>query len=269
MNAEDRENKVKYIMMTQIKGLGPVSQNALLDICGDIDRCFSVSSEDLLSMDDRKMVGTRRIKAFAAQRDDAGLRKRAEEILLDAESKGIHIVTRDDSSFPKRFSNIAEMPIMLYCKGELTINEYKESAGIVGARRCTQEGKMEAIEKATKAATEHKAVISGMAKGIDSYVHTAAIKAGAYTIAVLGNGPDICYPKEHQALYDSIASHCCIVSEYPPGTKPREYMFPIRNRIIAALSDELFVIDAGRNSGTITTVEKWNVYNGEYNMVSV
>ena len=129
--------------------------------------------------------------------------------------------------------------VLIYCKGKLIINDYKESAGIIGARRCSQEGKMEAIEKATKAAAEHKAVISGMAKGIDSYAHTAAIKAGAYTIAVLGNGADLCYPKEHQALNDSIASHGCIISEYPPGTKPREYMFPKRNRIIAALSDEL------------------------------
>ncbi len=213
-------------------------------------------------MDDKKLVGTRRIKAFVAQRDDAELRKKAEKILSEAEAKGVDIVTRVDSSFPKRFSGIAEMPILLYCKGELIINDYKESAGIIGARRCTQEGKMEAIDKATKASADHKAVISGMAKGIDSYAHTAAIKAGAYTIAVLGNGPDICYPKEHQALYDSISSHGCIVSEYPPGTKPREYMFPRRNRIIAALSDDLFVIDGGRNSGTTSTVEKWYVYNG-------
>ena len=92
-----------------------------------------------------------------------------------------------------------------------------------------------------------------MAKGIDSYAHTAALKSGGYTIAVLGNGPDICYPKEHQTLYEAIAQMGCVVSEYPPGVTPRSYMFPRRNRLIAALSDKLYIIGAGRNSGTNTT----------------
>ena len=105
------------------------------------------------------------------------------------------------------------------------------------------------------AVMEQCAVISGMAKGIDSYAHTAAIKEGGYTIAVLGSGPDICYPKEHQVLYEAIISCGCILSEYPPGTEPRRYMFPRRNRLIAALSDELYVIEAGRYSGTQSTVE--------------
>ena len=99
-----------------------------------------------------------------------------------------------------------------------------------------------------------------MAKGIDAYAHTAAIKNGGYTIAVLGNGPDICYPGEHIHLYEMIIKNGCVMSEYPPGTKPRQYMFPRRNHLIAALSDEVFVIDTGRNSGTKTTVEACEIY---------
>lgn len=97
-------------------------------------------------------------------------------------------------------------------------------------------------------------MISGMAKGIDSYAHTAAVKAGGYTIAILGNGPDICYPEEHIKLYESICNTGCVLSESPPGIEPRRYMFPCRNRLIAAMSDELFIIDAGRNSGTKSTI---------------
>ncbi len=122
---------------------------------------------------------------------------------------------------------------------------------------------MKAIGIASGAANNGIAVISGMAKGIDSYAHTAALKSGGYTIAVLGNGPDICYPREHDRLYDTIASQGCILSEYPPGTKPREYLFPKRNRLIAALSDRLYVIDAGRNSGTASTVESSQKYGRE------
>ena len=108
---------------------------------------------------------------------------------------------------------------------------------------------------ATEVVNKNIAAISGMAKGIDSYAHTAAIKEGGYTIAVLGNGPEICYPKEHERLYEEISKNGCILSEYPPGTEPREYRFPKRNRLIADLSDRLYVIDAGRISGTKTTAQ--------------
>ena len=94
-----------------------------------------------------------------------------------------------------------------------------------------------------------------MAKGIDSYAHTSALLHGGNTIAVLGNGPDICYPKEHAALMERIIETGAIVAEYPPGTKPRPYSFPMRNRLIAAMSDTLYVVDTGRNSGTISTIE--------------
>jgi DNA processing protein len=102
-----------------------------------------------------------------------------------------------------------------------------------------------------------------MAKGIDSYAHTAVLKAQGYTVAVLGNGADICYPREHEKLYAEISERGCIVSEYPPGTVPRKYYFPQRNRLIAALSDELYVIEAGRNSGTRSTVDSCRKY-GRY-----
>ena len=95
------------------------------------------------------------------------------------------------------------------------------------------------------------------------YAHTAAIKEGGYTIAVLGNGPEICYPKEHERLYEEISKNGCILSEYPPGTEPREYHFPKRNRLIAALSDRLYVIDAGRISGTKTTTQNAVKYGRE------
>ena len=149
------------------------------------------------------------------------------------------------------------------CGEDIKINEFQHSIGIVGARRCTADGKKAAIDIATESTRINAAIISGMAKGIDSYAHTAALKAQGYTIAVLGNGADICYPKEHERLYEEIAKHGCIVSEYPPQTQPREYNFPKRNRLIAALSDKLYVIDAGRNSGTNSTVEYSRNYGRE------
>ncbi|WP_207637674.1 DNA-processing protein DprA [Butyrivibrio sp. WCD3002] len=247
-------------MLTLMKGVGPVTQNALLDSCSCINNCFEACYDDLVSLYTAKLIGKKKISSFIEQRQDMDIRNRAEEILEVSRTLGIDVVTREDVAFPVRFKNISDIPVVLYMKGSLMINEYESSAGIVGARRCTKEGKGKAIELATSAVSHGSAVISGMAKGIDSYAHTAAIKSGGYTIAVLGNGVDICYPKEHDRLYEEIARCGCVLSEYPPGTMPREYNFPRRNRLIAALSDTLYVVDAGRHSGTETTIESSRRY---------
>lgn len=257
------EVKIKYIMMTQMKGIGPVTQNAILEVCGGIDKCFEVDPDDLAGCEYSKKIGNKRISSFISQRKDGNIRRRAEEILSSAYESGVDIVVKEDVLFPDRFMNIEDIPVVLYTKGQLKINEYTDSIGVVGARRCTQEGKKKAIDITMSAVCAGIAVVSGMAKGIDSYAHTAAIKNRGYTIAVLGNGADICYPKEHERLYEEITEHGCILSEYPPGTVPREYLFPRRNRIIAALSDRLYVIDAGRKSGTESTVQDSNNYSRE------
>ena len=262
----NEETKIRYIMLTQIKGLGPVTQNTLLDLCGDINRCFDIDYDDLITADAAKQVGKKRISLFAWQREDKGIRGIAEDIFEKCNTNGIDIVTREDSRFPDRFMGIVDLPILLYTKGCLKINEFSESIGIVGARRCTQEGKKRAIGITTEAVDMDRAVISGMAKGIDSYAHTAALKSQGYTIAVLGNGADICYPKEHDRLYEEVVRDGCVLSEYPPGTVPREYNFPRRNRIIAALSDTLYVIDAGKHSGTESTIENSRKYGRDVEM---
>ncbi|MEQ8199576.1 MAG: DNA-processing protein DprA, partial [Clostridiaceae bacterium] len=127
--------------------------------------------------------------------------------------------------------------------------------GIVGARRCTEYGKRIATEAAEFLAERGIAVISGMAKGIDGYAHTACINSGGYTIAFLGCGIDIAYPEEHRKLMEKIKETGAVISEYPPGTKPNGKNFPERNRLIAAFSKELLVVEAGENSGALITAD--------------
>lgn len=254
------EGIIKYIMLSQMKGIGPVTQNTLINIFEDIESCFAAGYEEILEKDNdhtgvNGRIGKKRIEEFMLQKGDCNLRNRSEQIYEGAKAQGIDIITRENGLFPERFENLMDMPVLLYVKGILRINDYQESVGIVGARRCTPKGKENAIDIANKAVTGKSAVISGMAKGIDSYAHTAALKSNGYTIAVLGCGADICYPKEHIKLYEKIIEQGCIISEYPPKTQPRGYIFPKRNRLIAALSDKLYVIDAGRKSGTESTVE--------------
>lgn len=111
-------------------------------------------------------------------------------------------------------------------------------------------------------------MISGMAKGVDSYAHTACLKAGGYTVAVLANGLDICYPNEHQKLKECIENEGLIISEYSPGVRPTKYAFPRRNRLISAWSDELVVVAAGKGSGALITAEYSRQYGRKVRFIS-
>ena len=255
----DERRILMYIMLSLMPGVGPVTESLFLEAGGDIEVLFS-SGEEELKRRFCSRVFHRGLPVILQHRNSTELREAAEGILEYCREAGITAITKEMSSYPSRFSALKGMPALLYTKGELRINGYVESVGIVGARRCNQERKNKSIEVALEAVSAGKAVISGMAKGIDSYAHTAAIRSGGYTIAVLGSGPDICYPQEHQALYSAITQKGCIVSEYPPGTRPAAYRFPKRNRLIAALCDELYIIGAGRNSGTESTA----AYAGQY-----
>ena len=182
----------------------------------------------------------------------------AKRILEECEQKHISLLTLDDPRYPKRARNCKDTPILLYYKGKLQPIDH--SVGIVGARRCTQETKHLVASLAEANAEKHVAVVSGMAKGVDSYAHTACLQAGGYTIAVLANGLDICYPSEHAKLKEVLETDGLLISEYPPGTYPARYTFPERNRIISAWSDELIVVAADKGNGAHITAK----YRGYY-----
>ena len=110
-------------------------------------------------------------------------------------------------------------------------------------------------------------VISGMAKGIDSYAHTACLRAGGYTVAILGNGLDICYPAEHKILMQRIAEQGLLLSEYEPGIKPNAKHFPARNRIIAAWSNRVIIVEAGKGSGALITGDIARKYGREVKII--
>ena len=151
---------------------------------------------------------------------------------------------------------------MFYYKGRIPDN-WTMGAGIVGARRCTHQSKEVAINITSELVKKKHPIISGLAKGIDSYAHTAAIYQGDFTVAVLGFGIDHCYPMEHKKLKDTISEKGLLISEYPPGTPASKFRFPRRNRIIAGLSDVLYVIGAKENSGTRTTIQAARTYKKE------
>ena len=170
----------------------------------------------------------------------------------------IFILAKSDIRYPDRAKWLEDAPTVLYYKGNLV--EVKDPVAIVGARRCTQEEKHQAVVLTQQCVEKKQTVISGMAKDIDSYAHTACLKAGGYTVAILGNGLNICYPSEHNKLMECIAEKGLLLSEYPPGTRPTQYAFPRRNRLISAWAERIIVITPGKGSGALITAEYGRKY---------
>lgn len=168
--------------------------------------------------------------------------------------RGISLVTEGELQYPQRLARIPDRPYALYCAGKLP-QEGKKAVALIGARDCTAYGRYMAEQFGAAFAKADVQVISGMARGIDGVGQAAALKAGGYSLGVLGCGVDICYPRENRALYEALLAVGGVCSEYPPGTEPRGVLFPPRNRIISGLCDAVLVVEAREKSGTLITVD--------------
>ena len=151
--------------------------------------------------------------------------------------------------------NIYDYPYIIYYKGRLPQSDVP-SVAIVGARNCTEYGRSVAGRFAEDFADMGIQVISGMALGIDAAAQKGAVRKGGYSMAVLGCGVDICYPRTNIELYTQLESNGGIISEYSPGTPPKAGLFPMRNRIISAMSDALIVVEAKQKSGSLITADQ-------------
>ena len=161
-----------------------------------------------------------------------------------------------DNAYPQALKNIYDPPIILYYKGNKALLEKENILAMIGCRECSEYGKEISFKFAYELAKRNVIIISGMAKGIDSFSHLGCIKANGTTIAVLGNGLDQIYPIQNVKLYNEILENQgLILSEYIIGTKPTKLNFPARNRIISGLSKGVVVIEAKKKSGTLNTVD--------------
>lgn len=157
-------------------------------------------------------------------------------------------VTILDEEYPILLRQLKHPPYVLFYYGDLSLTKYNCIA-MIGMRECSEYGKTMA-KYVTEQLRDYCVVVSGLAKGIDGICHKYARK----TIAILGSGIDYCYPKENLSLYLQIKKEGLIMSEYPNKTPPKSFYFPWRNRIVAALSKGVIVIEAKRKSGTMITV---------------
>ncbi len=168
--------------------------------------------------------------------------------------RGISFTDREEADYPARFLELAQPPYGVFYRGKLP-RQGEFCVAVVGARMCSEYGRSIARDIARELGTKDVPVISGMARGIDAAGHRGALESGGDTYAVAGCGVDICYPRYHQKLYGDIIAQGGVISEYPPGIQPLAWHFPMRNRLISALSDVVVVIEAKIRSGSLITAD--------------
>jgi len=165
---------------------------------------------------------------------------------------GATLITLDDTAYPLRLGEIYDPPLALFVRGTL-LPEDEHAVAIVGTRRPTPYGLRMAEKLARELATRGITVVSGLASGIDAAAHRGALEAGGRTIAVLGNGVDVVYPRENRELTDRVIAQGCIVSQFPMGYQPNKGHFPRRNRVISGMTLGTLVVQAPRDSGALIT----------------
>ena len=200
----------------------------------EIAACISSKSRDYNSLIDKDIA-------------------RAEKVLTFCISKNVGILTYYDSSYPNSLRNIKNPPVLLYYRGKNPDFNSEFFVSIVGTRRLTDYGRKNTFSVAADLALAGATIVSGMAIGIDSVAHAGALSEGKTTVAVIGSGIDVCYPAQHKRLAQEIVKSGCVMTEYAPGTRPEKHNFPLRNRIISALSSATLVMEGRERSGALIT----------------
>ncbi len=170
------------------------------------------------------------------------------------QDKGIGFYSCEMEAFPQTLRDIPDAPLGIFVKGELP-DPGLPAIAIVGARMCSAYGQVTASLFGRELAEHGVQIISGMAAGVDGYAHRGALKAGGKTFGILGCGVDVCYPRQNRDIYEAMAISGGLLSEYPPGTPPLPYLFPIRNRVISGLSRAVLVVEAREKSGSLITAD--------------
>lgn len=179
---------------------------------------------------------------------------RVERALRTIGERGIEVLVERDPRYPVSLRELTDPPPLLFALGQLELLD-RPALAIVGARQPTAYGKEAARVLAYGVARAGVVVVSGMARGIDGIAHRAALDAEGGTIGVLGCGIDVIYPREHERLFEWVATRGLLLSEFVPGEPPERYHFPRRNRLIAALAAGVLVVEASRRSGSLITAD--------------
>lgn len=234
-----------WLWLTELRGLRNQTRLALLRHFPSPEDVYYADPEEVLLTE-----GITRQQAALLKNKDLST---ADRILADCQRLNIRILTLQDAAYPGRLKNIYDPPCLLYVQGRLPVFDEEVAVAVVGTRDCTPYG-VACAEKLGYGLTRGGAVVvTGLAKGIDAAATRGALRAGGVTAAVVGNGLDVLYPPESRYLYEDVAAAGAILSEYPPGTEPAGWHFPVRNRILSGLCLATLVVEAPERSGALIT----------------
>lgn len=251
------EERKYWLAWSQISGIGPILIQRLQQHFSNLETAWKASPGEL-----------RKVEGFGIQTLEKVVQQKSrlnpEQLLTQHQQINPHFWTPADPEYPQLLREIPTPPPLLYYRGEIDLQEnsgQKPLVGIVGTRQPTEYGIKWTRQISTALAKNGFTVVSGMAEGIDTESHSATLKAGGRTIAVMGTGVDVIYPHKNRDLYQQILKSGIVISEYPAKTPPNRTHFPRRNRIIAGLSRAVLVMEAPLKSGALITATYANEFN--------
>jgi DNA processing protein len=241
------------IAFGQLKGIGPSRASKILGKLSSLVDFFSFSERELYLQ-----TGIARSILKEMRRDEAKFK--AEQQLVFNEKNDVQTHFFMDENYPRRLRQCPDAPIVLFSKGVTDLNRPK-IVSIVGTRNQTEYGRGLTNELLSSIETLDLTVISGLAYGVDIHVHETCIEKSIYNLGVFGHSLDRIYPYQHRKIAQKMLEHGGWISEFIVGTKPDRMNFPMRNRIIAGMSDAIVVIESKRKGGSMITAELGNDYN--------
>lgn len=247
MNAADDDEEFEaWFRLLQAPGLGRASARALLAAFGSAPAVLRAAPAQW-----RAVAGAAAAAALARREPEIEARLHAARAWLGAAPRR-QVLTLGDPGYPAALLSTEDPPLMLFVEGRAELLSAPALA-VVGSRHPTPQGAVNAREFASHLSAEGWVIVSGLAQGIDGAAHEGALTGRGGTVAVIGTGPDIAYPRQHAALARRIAESGALVSEFAPGTPPLAENFPLRNRIIAGLGRGTLVVEAALQSGSLIT----------------
>lgn len=245
-------NHIQQIALTLLPGLGKKKIRTILQHI-EVEDFFKFSKHRLKTirgLDEKTLIQLNRDLAI----------QQAENYAVYFERHGIHPIFYSDTLFPQRLNQCDDAPILLYSKGNASLNMSKIVA-IVGTRNATSYGYHCCDELLESFVGKDILVVSGLAYGIDNYVHQRCVSLGIPTVGVLGHGLDRIYPAVHQPIAQKMIENGGLLSEFLPGIKPNRENFPMRNRIVAGMCDATIVVESAKKGGSLITAELANDYS--------
>jgi DNA processing protein len=234
-----------YLGFNLVPGVGPARLARLIERCGSVEGAWHADAFDLAA-------------AGLDARSSAALAAAQHRLDLDAELErvqrsGVQLLTLEDAAYPRLLREAPGAPPLIYVRGEVLAAD-SWAVAVVGTRTPTVYGREATLRLVRELAEAGVTIVSGLALGVDTVAHTAALDAGGRTLAVLGSGVDQPYPERNRRLAERIIEQGALIADYPLGMKPIAANFPPRNRIISGLSLGTLVVEAGIRSGALITV---------------